>query len=173
MLWLSRLFIVVLVFSLVSGRAYFVRGFVSRSTNPRLYWKLVAFYLLVTSMLFAKLAIPYFEHAFSDAGTRAAREIEKGVLRLKQARLTTTTLLLPMESTPEGCSEEYSFQITSEPSIVITCKAGGRVTKSHTTNSHLKLVLVPQVFQVEKKSREPVYIELQMQNDGAVITGVH
>jgi hypothetical protein len=173
MLWLSRILIVLLVFSLVSGRAYFIRGLVSKKTNPKLYWKLVAFYLLMTSMIFIKLAIPSLENLFSDAATRAAKDIEAGIQHLKQSQLASTTLPLPMKTSPKGCEEDYTLQISQASALVIWCKTAGKVTSSHTTTSHLPFVLVPQTFSVEKKKGEIAFLDLQLQNGAAVVTGLH
>lgn len=189
MLWLTRLLLIVLVFALVTGRAYFVRGFVSKKTNSRLYWKLVVFYLFMTSLLFVKLAIPYVEHHFSDVATRAAQDIGQSARRLQQARLSTTTLSLNLDTEPKGCSENSIFQISPGGFITIWCGNAEQGTSGHAvgrptyqaTIEPLSSVLVSETLKIEKKKGEPLFIELHVQNilqqglqsDVVAVIGLH
>ena len=73
------------------------------------------------------------------------------------------TLVHRPKASPDGCTHDYSFQLSRQSSLLIWCKSanGEKNVTSHTTTSHLRYVDVPQQINLEKRAGEPITIELQ------------
>jgi hypothetical protein len=99
----------------------------------------------------------------TDSATRAAYDLEKAADTLQRSSASTYTLVHRPKASPEGCSHDYSFQLSRQSSLLVWCKSADGKTNvaSHTTTYHLRYVDVPEQVRLEKRAQEPVTIELQ------------
>ena len=99
----------------------------------------------------------------TDSATRAAYDLEKAADAMQRASASTYTLVHRPKASPEGCSHDYSFQLSRQSSLLVWCKSADGTTNvaSHTTTYHLRYVDVPEQIRLEKRAGEPVTIELE------------
>jgi len=99
----------------------------------------------------------------TDSATRAAYDLEKAADTLQRSSASTYTLVHRPKASPEGCSHDYSFQLSRQSSLLVWCKSADGATNvaSHTTTYHLRYVDVPDQIRLEKRAGEPVTIELE------------
>ena len=99
----------------------------------------------------------------TDSATRAANDLQKAAEAMQRSSAVTYTLVHRPKASPEGCSHDYSFQLSRQSSMLMWCKSpnGDRNVASHSTTSHLRYVDVPEQINLEKRAGEPVTIELQ------------
>ena len=94
---------------------------------------------------------------------RAAYDLEKAAEAMQRSPAPTYTLVHRPKASPEGCSHDYSFQLSRQSSMLMWCKspAGDTNIASHATTYHLRYVDVPEQINLEKRAGEPVTIELK------------
>ena len=99
----------------------------------------------------------------TDSATRAAYDLEKAADTLQRSSASTYTLVHRPKASPEGCSHDYSFQLSRQSSLLVWCKSADGATNvsSHTTTYHLRFVDVPEQTNLSKRAGEPITIELQ------------
>lgn len=99
----------------------------------------------------------------TDSATRAAYDLEKAAEAMQRSSAPTYTLVHRPKASPEGCSHNYSFQLSRDSSLLMWCKSADSATNvaSHATTYHLRYVDVPEQTNLEKRAGEPVTFELQ------------
>jgi hypothetical protein len=99
----------------------------------------------------------------TDSAIRAAYDLEKAADAMQHASASTYTLVHRPKALPEGCSHDYSFQLSRQSSLLVWCKSADGTTNvaSHTTTYHLRYVDVSEQIRLEKRAGEPVTIELE------------
>ena len=99
----------------------------------------------------------------TDSATRAAYDLEKAAKALQDSPAAAYTLVHRPKASPEGCSHDYSFQLSRQSSLLVWCKSidGETNVASHATTYHLRLVDVPEQTNLTKRAGEAVTIELQ------------
>ena len=99
----------------------------------------------------------------TGSATRAAYDLEKAAEALQRSGSSTYTLVHRPKASPEGCSHDYSFQLSRQWSLLFWCKSidGTTNVASHATTYHLRLGDVPEQTNLKKRACEPVTIELQ------------
>ncbi len=125
----------------------------------RAIWVIAAVVLAWVALNF----IPACSDFLTDSATRAAYDLEKAADAMQRASASTYTLVHRPKASPEGCSHDYSFQLSRQSSLLVWCKSADGTTNvaSHATTYHLRYVDVPEQIRLEKRAGEPVTIELQ------------
>jgi hypothetical protein len=125
----------------------------------RAIWVIAAVVLAWVALNF----IPACSDFLTDSATRAAYDLEKAADVMQLTSASTYTLVHRPKASPEGCSHDYSFQLSRQSSLLVWCKSADGTTNvaSHATTYHLRYVDVPEQIRFEKRAGEPVTIELQ------------
>jgi hypothetical protein len=99
----------------------------------------------------------------TDSATRLANDLQRAAESMPANSGASHTLVHRPKASPDGCTHDYSFQLSRQSSLLIWCKSpnGEKNVTSHTTTSHLRYVDVPQQINLEKRAGEPITIELQ------------
>jgi hypothetical protein len=99
----------------------------------------------------------------TDSATRVANDLQKATEAMQGSSGATYILVHRPKASPEGCTHDYSFQLSRQSSMLMWCKSpnGERNVASHTTTSHLRYVDMPEQINLEKRAGEPITIELQ------------
>ncbi len=121
---------------------------------------------VIAAVAFAWLALNFFagcSDLWTDSATRAAYELEEAADAMRRSSASTYTVVHRPKASPEGCSHDYSFQLSRQSSMLFWCKSPNGETNvaSHATTYHLRYVDVPEQTRLEKRAGEPVTIELQ------------
>ena len=136
--------------------AYFSTG---RFKLKRWMWVV----LVVALAWFTLNFVPPFSDLLTDSATRAAYDIERAAGKLQSSSAQTYTLVHHPKASPEGCSHDYTFQLSQQSSLLVWCKSpsGDKNVASHTTTYHLRYVDAPEKTVLSKRAGEPVTMELQ------------
>ena len=99
----------------------------------------------------------------TDSATRAANDLQMAAEAMQGSSAATYTLVHRPKASPEGCTHDYSFQLSRQSSMLMWCKSpnGEKNVASHATTSHLRYVDVPEQINLEKRAGEPITFELQ------------
>ena len=99
----------------------------------------------------------------TDSATRAANDLQRAAEAMQRSSAATYTLVHRPQASPEGCSNDYSFQLSRQSSMLMWCKSpnGEGNVASHTTTYHLRYVDVPEQINLEKRAGEPITFELR------------
>ena len=125
-----------------------------------------AIWIVVAAVAFTWVTlnfIPGCSDLWTDSATRAAYDLEEAASATQRSSAPTYTLVHRPKASPEGCSHDYSFQLSRQSSLLMWCKSpdGTSNVTSHATTYHLRYVDVPEQINLEKRAGEPVTIELQ------------
>ena len=117
----------------------------------------------VFAMALAPFGLTACSDFLTDSATRAAYDLEKAADTMQRSSAAIYTLVHRPKASPEGCSHDYSFQLSSQSSLLVWCKSADGATNvaSHATTYHLRYVAVPEKIRLEKRAGESVNIELQ------------
>ena len=58
----------------------------------------------------------------TDSATRAANDLQKAAEAMQGSWAATYTLVHRPKASPEGCSHDYSFQLSRQSSMLVWCK---------------------------------------------------
>lgn len=107
--------------------------------------------------------IPACADLWTDSATRAANDLEQAADAMRRTSAPTYTLVHRPKASPEGCADDYTFQLSKQSSLLVWCKSpsGDKNVSSHATTYHLRFVDVPEQTVLQKRAGEPVTIELQ------------
>ncbi len=107
----------------------------------------------------------------TDSATRVANDLQEAAEQMQGSSAATYTLIHRPKASPEGCSDDYSFQLSRQSSMLMWCKSpnGDKNVASHTTTSHLRYVDVPEQINLEKRAGEPITFELQKTSGKPVV----
>ena len=107
--------------------------------------------------------IPACSDLWTDSATRAAYDLEQAADAMRRSSASTYTLVHRPKASPEGCADDYTFQLSRQSSLLVWCKSpsGDKNVSSHATTYHLRFVDVPEQTVLQKRAGEPVTIELQ------------
>ena len=138
--------------------AYSRRELTKGSRLKRAIWIVAA----VACAWIALNFVPGCSDLWTDSATRAAYDLEEAASATQRSSAQTYTLVHRPKASPEGCSHDYSFQL-SQSALLMWCKSaeGTSNVASHATTYHLRYVDVPEQINLEKRAGEPVTIELQ------------
>ena len=120
---------------------------------------------IVAALAFAWVAlnfVPGCSDLWTDSATRAAYDLEEAAGAAQRSSAPIYTLVHRPKASPEGCSHDYSFQLSRQSALLMWCKSpdGTSNVASHSTTYHLRYVDVPEQINLEKRAGEPVTIEL-------------
>ena len=126
-------------------------------------WKTEGQRILRTASLLTLGGLAGCGDFLTDSATRVANDLQKAAEAMQGSSAATYTLVHRPKASPEGCSHDYSFQLSRQSSMLMWCKSpnGDRNVASHSTTSHLRYVDVPEQINLEKRVGEPITIELQ------------
>ena len=177
--WFNFLFLAAFVLALVTGKAYF-RKVVPRDQDPRQYWSIIGCYLVLGLMPLGLRILSHMNigsattRLLSDAATRIAFDLEKGVRIMDKAHSNTYTVQHHPLSWPDGCTADFRVQLSERSMLLVWCLQADKVaTSSHTTTYHLNFVAVPKTFIVDKATGETVFIDLERQAGRPTVVGLH
>ena len=120
---------------------------------------------IVAAVAFAWIALNFFPGA--PICGRILQPARRMTLKKRPAAQRSSapiyTLVHRPKASPEGCSHDYSFQLSRQSALLMWCKSpdGTSNVASHATTYHLRYVDVPEQINLEKRAGEPVTIELQ------------
>lgn len=182
MSWFNFIFLGALIVSLLGNKAYF-RGVVERQKDPRQFWSIIVCYaalagmpllLPVIKVIITNPRINSIQYLMTDAATRAANDLKNGVAHAHGLSNGHYVIELKMRAQPEGCSEDYTLQLSRQAALVVWCKEAGtgRTTSSHITTSHLGSVDVPETLIVTKHAGQSVIVEMQQSSDKDRVIGL-
>lgn len=133
---------------------------------------------------FAALLLLFAVTGCSDAGTRAAADIEAGVKGLGTQEGSRITISHTPRSWPSGCSAGYTFKVekgsaiadgrgnfrtgTGSGDLTVRCDDGG----GGSTTYHLRFVDVASTASIKRARGEPTLLDVERIGGRAVLVGI-